>query len=69
MGSSDGDSKRKKEVESVAKHMRFTITTKKAIIKGENIEYFPGDMYKLCAQLLSCQTFFYREGIIISSAR
>ena len=39
-GSDDGG--RKKETDQVAKHMRFTITTKKAIIKGENVEYFPG---------------------------
>jgi len=39
-GSDDGG--RKKEMDLVAKHMRFTITTKKAIIKGENVEYFSG---------------------------
>ena len=38
------DPKRKKEMDGVAKHMRFKITTKKAIIKGENVEYFTGDL-------------------------
>lgn len=45
MGSASDDPKRKKEMDGVAKHMRFTITVKKAIIKGENVEYFPGDIY------------------------
>lgn len=41
-GPGSDDLKRKKEMDAVAKHMRFTIATKKAIIKGDNVEYFPG---------------------------
>ena len=40
-----------KKIEEVAKHMRANVPTKKAIIKGENVEYFVGE--RLMLQSLS----------------
>ena len=35
---------KKKVMEAVAKHMRFKIPTKSAVIKGEKVEYFSGEL-------------------------
>lgn len=32
----------RKAMEAVAKHMRFNVATKQAVIKGEKVEYFSG---------------------------
>ena len=33
----------RKMMESVAKHLRFNVPTKNAVIKGQKIEYFQGE--------------------------
>ena len=33
----------RKAMESVAKHMRYKIPTKSAVIKGQKVEYFSGE--------------------------
>ncbi len=33
----------RKAMETVAKHMRYNVATKSALIKGEKVEYFPGN--------------------------
>ena len=35
---------RQKVMDKVAKHLRFNIPTKKAVIKGQKIEYFQGEI-------------------------
>ena len=37
------DKAEKKMMEAVAKHIRFKIPTKSAVIKGQKIEYFQGE--------------------------
>ena len=34
---------KRKVMESVAKHLRFNVPTKNAVIKGQKIEYFQGE--------------------------
>jgi hypothetical protein len=34
---------KRKMMESVAKHLRFKVPTKNAVIKGQKIEYFQGE--------------------------
>ena len=34
---------KRKMMETVAKHLRFKVPTKNAIIKGQKIEYFQGE--------------------------
>lgn len=36
------DKAQRKIMESVAKHMRFKMTTKSAVIRGQKVEYFTG---------------------------
>lgn len=38
----EGKAKRKM-METVAKHLRFNVPTKSAVIKGQKVEYFQGD--------------------------
>ena len=33
---------KKKQMDEVAKHLRFNVPTKNAIIKGQKVEYFVG---------------------------
>lgn len=37
------DKAKRKMMETVAKHLRFKVPTKSAIIKGQKIEYFQGE--------------------------
>ena len=34
---------KRKMMEAVAKHLRFKVPTKNAVIKGQKVEYFQGD--------------------------
>ncbi len=37
----------RKVMEAVAKHMIFNVPTKSAVIKGQKVEYFSGDTFRL----------------------
>ena len=41
----DDEKSRKKIMDEVAKYLRFKVPTKSAVIKGEKIEYFQGQLF------------------------
>ena len=47
----------RKAMEAVAKHMRYNVPTKSALIKGEKVEYFPGIESDLIAMVT--KSFWY----------
>ena len=49
------DKAKRKMMETVAKHLRFKVPTKSAIIKGQKIEYFQGkSCFKKKMKALKC---------------
>ena len=51
-----------KKMQEVAKYLRFNVPTKKAVIKGQKVEYFPGNYCQLTLVLpipSQCRTILH----------